>query len=411
MVSKWLWGAAAARAAREGAAGMAARIAGLYGAQFLAIGMMMPLLPVWLHARGLDAVLIGRVLAAQSLVRVVASPLLGQVADRLGAIRPVMLGAAAASWLLLALTAWAADGALMIAAGIVASAFFFAPLVPLMETLAVRAGQRLGVAYGRLRLWGSLTFIIGSMLAGVALDIIAARHLVWLLVAAQALVMAAVLLTPARAEGSAAAGAPGNSGSDSAHWRALLSAPFMLFIVVAGLVQASHAFVYGFSALHWRQVGYSGAVVGLLWATGVVAEIILFWFSAHVQARFGPVRLLMLAAGAGLARWAGLALDPPLAALFMLQALHGLTFGAAHLGAIMYVHTRVPARLAATGQAAYAAASMGLFMTPAMALSGWLYAHHGARGWLAMAAMCAVALALGPLLRRLSPKEPDRAGA
>ena len=378
------------------------RIALLYGAQFLAIGMMMPLLPVWLAARGLADAAIGQVQAGQSLARVVAQPLIAHIADRTGRVKAVMLGAAimavlAMAWLGLA------RGEAAIFAGVVAVAFFFSPLVPLTETVAVRAGARLGVAYGRLRLWGSLTFIIGAMVAGVLLDALPATMLVWALAAAQALVVVSIAAQPDWESGDAGAARP-EAGADAAGgWRALLSGAFALFLVVAGLIQASHALLYGFASLHWQRLGHSGLVIGALVATGVLAEVALFWFSGPVMERLGAVRLMMLAAAAGVVRWAGMAFDPPLALLFALQALHGLTFGAAHLGAIAYIRTRAPARLAATGQALYSAVSMGLFMTAAMWASGRLYAAFAARAWLAMAAMTLVALALAVVLRRVSP--------
>ena len=378
------------------------RIALLYGAQFLAIGMMMPLLPVWLSARGLADVAIGQVQAAQSLARVVAQPLVAHLADRTGRVKAVMLGAAvmavlAMVWLGLA------QGKAAIFIGVVAVAVFFSPLVPLAETVAVQAGARLGVAYGRLRLWGSLTFILGAVVAGVLLDTLPAAMLVWALAVAQALVVISIAAQPEWDCGDAGAAPAEMAGDGTGGWRELLSGPFVLFLVVAGLIQASHALLYGFASLHWQRLGHSGVVIGALVATGVLAEVLLFWFSGPVMERLGAVRLMMLAALAGVVRWTGMAFDPPLFPLFLLQALHGLTFGAAHLGAIAYVRTRAPARLAATGQAMYSAVSMGLFMTAAMWASGQLYAAFAARAWLAMAVMTLAALALAWLLRCVSP--------
>lgn len=383
-----------------GFASPAARIGLLYGALFLAIGMMMPLLPVWLAARGLTDAAIGQVQAGQSLARVVAQPLVAQVADASGRVRAVMLISLLLSMAALAWLGSGAEGA-GIFVGVVAAAFFFSPLVPLTESVAVRAETRLKVAYGRLRLWGSLTFIVGAMAAGALLDLLPAAMLVWALVAAQGLVALSVLMQPAQLLNRAPPEKVARR--EDGGWRALLSGPFLLFLVVAGLIQASHALLYGFASLHWQRSGHSGMVIGALVATGVLAEVVLFWFSAAVMARLGAVRLMMLAAVAGVVRWTGMAFDPPLMALFMLQGLHGLTFGAAHLGAVTYIRTRTPARLAATGQALYSAISMGLFMTVAMWASGQLYAVHGARAWLAMAAMMLMASLLGFVLRRFSP--------
>ena len=383
-----------------GAASSTVRIGALYGALFLAIGMMMPLLPVWLAARGLTDAVIGQVQAGQSLARVVAQPLVAHVADASGRMRLVMLASALAS---VAALAWlgVGSGEVAIFTGVVMAAFFFSPLVPLTESVAVREGARLGVAYGRLRLWGSLTFVLGAVLAGISLDALPAAMLVWALVAAQGLVVASIALQPEWLMDGPARAAAAVAGRGSR--RTLLSGAFLLFLLVAGLIQASHALLYGFASLHWQRLGHSGVVIGALVATGVLAEVALFWFSGPVMERIGAVRLMMLAAAAGVARWAGMAFDPPLAGLFALQALHGLTFGAAHLGAVAYVRTRAPARLAATGQAMYSAVSMGLFMTVAMWASGRLYAAHGARAWLAMAAMTLAALVLGFALRRVSP--------
>ena len=382
----------------------AVRIGLLYGALFLAIGMMMPLLPVWLAARGLADATIGQVQAGQSLARVVAQPLVAHLADASGRVRAVMLASALLSTMALAwLGAGAGGSEAGIFIGVVAAAFFFSPLVPIAESVAVREGARMGVAYGRLRLWGSLTFIMGAMVAGVLLDLLPAAALVWALVAAQGLVALSIAVQPVALMDGREASVPAEKGA----WRALLSGTFLLFLLVAGLIQASHALLYGFASLHWQRLGHSGVVIGALVATGVLAEVVLFWFSGPVMERIGAVRLMMLAAVAGIVRWTGMALDPPLVALFALQALHGLTFGAAHLGAIAYIRTRAPARLAATGQAMYSAVSMGLFMTAAMWASGRLYAAHGARAWLVMAAMMLAALVAGAALRRLSPP-PER---
>ncbi len=107
---------------------------------------------------------------------------------------------------------------------------------------------------------------------------------------------------------------------------------------------------YALGSLAWPGQGYSDAVIGLLWATGVVAGIVLFYVSGPIMARLGAVRLLMLAAAAAVLRWTVTALSPPLAVLFLMQVLHGLTFGAAHLGAVLFVTPPAPPWLYATAQ-------------------------------------------------------------
>ncbi len=380
---------------------LAVRVAAVYATLFFGIGVSLPFLPVWLKAKGLDAQTIGLALALQSLMRVLVAPAVSHLADRLGRLRPVMMAAAATSLAGLAWLGGVAEGAGALLFGVAVAYGAFAPLMPLSDAYAVSASRRLGLDYGRMRLWGSLAFIAGSMVAGAVQDVLPTQHLIWLIVGAQAALMAAIALLPRRERETA--GGQG-AGEDKEDGLAILSVPFFLFVTVAGLVQASHAFVYGFSALHWKSLGHSGTVVGLLWTTGVVAEIVLFWFSGPVMARLGAVRLLMIGATAGVVRWLGLSLDPSLGLLFLLQALHGLSFGATHLGAIEFLRSRLPLSRLATAQAVYGAVSHGLFMTSAMWLSGFLYHRFGAHGWWAMAAMACAALLLALPLRRLAPR-------
>ncbi len=380
----------------------AGRVALLYGAQFLAVGMAMPLLPVWLAALGLGSAAIGQVLAAQSFSRMLAQPVIARVADRTGGLREVMLACALLALLVSTWLGSLARGFWPILLGVAAAWFFFSPLIPLTEVLAVRVGERHGVAYGRMRLWGSLAFILGAMLAGLLLDALPAAMLIWAVVAAQFLTALGVLAQQ-RAEAGLSVADMSKNTAHAGNWKELLNAGFMLFLVVGGLVQASHAMLYGFAALHWRALGYSGLTIGGLVTAGVLAEVALFWFSGQLMRRVGAARLLMLGAAAAAMRWLGMAFDPPLPVLYGLQLLHAFTFGAAHLGAIAFIRTRAPARLAATAQAIYSSISMGLFMMLAMSASGQLYAAYGARAWLAMAAMAALAVPLAGLLRRVMP--------
>jgi PPP family 3-phenylpropionic acid transporter len=125
---------------------------------------------------------------------------------------------------------------------------------------------------------------------------------------------------------------------------------YALFVLAAGLLQASHAVYYGFGSLHWRSAGLSDRLIGLLWSEGVLAEILLFAFSAGMLRRIGPLNLLLLGAGGGIVRWTFTAATSDPVALVGLQLLHGLTFGAAHLGAMHYMARAVSPGLTASAQ-------------------------------------------------------------
>jgi PPP family 3-phenylpropionic acid transporter len=357
--------------------GFAARLAALYAAMFVGVGMQLPFFPLWLKAKGLDAGMIGLVLAAPLVARMLAIPLVSRQADRRDALRGAIMLASAGSVAGYVLVGLAGGPAAILLAYAVAS-LAFTPVMPLAETYALRGLAARGRAYGPVRLWGSAAFILGSMTAGFAADLIPARDLIWLIAAASLLTAGAALgLAPLDAMPAASA-APAPRGS------LLRDRPFIAVLVAASLIQSSHAVYYGFSTLQWRAAGLDGSAIAGLWALGVVAEIVLF----ALQGRLPPyitAAVLLVAGGLGaVLRWTAMALDPPAAWLPALQLLHALSFGATHLGALGFVARNAPPGLGATAQG-YLALALGTTMAAMTALSGGLYGAFGARAYAAMA--------------------------
>jgi len=341
--------------------------------------VQLPFLPVWLAAKGLDAASIGLVLAVPMVVRAVVIPFATHIADRYQALRAVIAAAAAAAVLGYGATGLS-QGAAAITAGFALASAFYTPLMPLADAYAFRGLNGIGRSYGPVRLWGSAAFIGGSFAAGFLLDVIAARDLIWLIVAAMALTAAAgfALAPLAPRPGVAAPPAPPAPSA-----RALLrDRGFLAVAAGAGLIQASHAVYYGFATLDWQAAGLGGGEIATLWALAVVAEIALFAASGRLP--FKPTTLLMAGAGGAVIRWSAMAFDPLPPVLLLLQCLHALSFGATHLAAVGFVARAAPVELSATAQG-HLAVALGLIMAGAMGLSGVLYARLGSLAYLAMA--------------------------
>jgi PPP family 3-phenylpropionic acid transporter len=133
-------------------------------------------------------------------------------------------------------------------------------------------------------------------------------------------------------------------------------------------------------------VGYSDALIGALWAEGVVAEVVLFAFGNRVVRMLGPERLIVLGGLAATVRWTMTGLTDALPVLVCVQALHALTFGATHLGAMHFVARTIAPSLSATAQSLYSAAVMGLGLGLMLLISGELYGRFGGGAYQAMAA-------------------------
>ena len=354
------------------------RLALLYAGLFGSIGVQLPFLPVWLAAKGLDERSIGMVLAIATAARVATVPFGTRAADRFGNLKGAIV--IAAGLCALALTALGLSGTLpVIALCLALAACTSGVALPVTEAYALRGLAARGRSYGPVRLWGSAAFIGGAMATGLLLDWIAAVHLIWILVGSYWLTLvAATLLQPVDVPGAPAA----RSGGGVAQ---LLRQPALLAVIVAsGCVQASHALFYAFGTLQWSAAGLSGPSIATLWSLSVLAEIVLFALSSRFPPWLGPAALLGLGAAGAVVRWGAMALDPGLALLPALQALHALSFGATHLGAVQFVARAAPAHLAATAQGMLATAN-GTLMAAAMAASGMLNAAFGVAGYAAMA--------------------------
>jgi PPP family 3-phenylpropionic acid transporter len=357
--------------------GFAPRLAALYIALFIFSGVQLPFFPVWLKAKGIDPSLIGLIVAVPSLVRVFGIPFAAREADRRDELRLAIVICACVSvgaYLLVGLSA----GALAIFLTYAFASVFYAPVMPLTETYALKGLAARGRAYGPVRLWGSVAFIVASFVTGLAIEVMPAQHLIWILVAASALVaFAGLALMPIGAEPGAA-----RPSAPTARGGLLRDRGFLAVLAAASLIQASHAVYYGFSSLQWRSDGLDGGSIGALWAIGVIAEIVLFAFQGRLTV--SPTALLMIGATGALLRWGVMMLDPPAALLPFLQILHGATFGATHLGALTYVARRADEGQAATAQG-HLAIALSAAMAAASAVSGPLYAAYGVKSYAAMA--------------------------
>lgn len=372
-----------------------ARFLVLYAALYGAYGVLSPVLPGFLAARGLTPGEIGLLLAAAGALRLAVGPLAGAFTDRHRAGRSVL----AASLALAGLSALAhlpgtglaqlIGPALLYAAGTAAPA----PLADALALAAARGGA--AFQYGWVRGAGSAAFIVGTAAAGWLIGL---YGLAAALVASGGLFLAAgtaALALPAGPGGAARAGAPWHG------FAALVALPrFRRTVLVAALVIGAHAMHDGFAMILWRSAGIAATTAGLLWSVSVAAEVLVFLLvGPPLLARIGPATGIAVAACAGGLRWAVLASTTALPWLAAAESLHGLSFALLHLACLGLIEASTPADLRTTALALYGTLGLGLSGVAATLASGALYGAFGASAFWAMAALSLAALPLVPALR------------
>ncbi len=364
---------------------------------FAVTGMHLPYWPVWLEAQGITPAGISALVALGYFTRMVAAPGLSYFADAIGDRRAPLIWLAALH--LVGLGAfWLAEGFLAIAAITIVASGSYAAIIPLKESLTMGWVIAKDYDYGRIRLWGSLAFIVMSVTGGLLLSPFGADAiLVALMVLAGVMIAAGFALPPDPRKGEQGTRARVNARAVGA----LLRQPaFILFMISASAVMASHAVYYAFGTINWQRLDYSNGFIGALWGLGVFAEIVLFAFSAAFVRKLTAPQLLMLGALAAVVRWTWTAFNPHWIILILLQCLHAATFGATHLGVMHYIARAVPSELAATAQGIFGAIGGGVVMGLVMLSAGPLYSGLAAYAYLPMAGLGLVGLAAAYLLQK-----------
>jgi len=378
-----------------------ARFALFYSAFYIGFGAYLPYMPVWFEARGLSPEMIGAAGAAAMAGRVLAAPLGAYLADRAPRRRMAVAAFSIAALLIFLAHIPAHEPWLIVAlAGLVGGAY--TGINPIIDAFAMGESRRRRFAFGPPRAIGSGAFILGNVGCGALISLLGGEAaLYWTLAGAALAVLASFWLPEGRRAPAPAPGVP-RPGVRAA----LVAGGMPLAFAASALIQGAHGFYYTFSAVAWQAQGIAPAWIGALWATGVGAEIVFFTLSARYMARFPPAVLIALGGAAAILRWGLLSLSPPLAALFALQGLHALSFGATYLGFLRYASDHVPDRFAATAQAVNSALSGGLVLAAASFASGFAYAAFGAGGFAMMAIPAGLGLACAIMLANRGRSRP-----
>jgi PPP family 3-phenylpropionic acid transporter len=284
-------------------------------------------------------------------------------------------------------------------------AIALAPTTNIADALAVTAARRQGWEYGSARGAGSAAFIVASVLAGVAVS----RFAIDVTVVLQAALMLTVPMILWFVPPVLASRLAEPVELDSI--RSLLGlAIFRRVVAAAALILGSHALHDTFSVIRWTNAGISAQTASMLWSLAVAAEVFVFFLAGPwLLKRLSPAHAIAIAAVAGALRWLVSALTLDLAAIALIQPLHGVTFALLHLACMRLLAENVPSHFAATAQAVYGTLGVGANSALVTIASGWLYGAVGPAAFFVMAAICLAALPVALSMRAVAarPRQPS----
>ncbi|WP_240229747.1 MFS transporter [Devosia lacusdianchii] len=325
-----------------------------YATLFTSGAVSNPFLPIWLSERGIGTAEIGVINAAPIFAMIVINLIVGRLADRASDWRTVIvIGSILAAIPPIFLLFMDSYVAVIILWTLVIVPF--QAIAPVVDAAAYRMARRTGMDFGAIRVWGTIGFVVVTLLAGVVLDRLGPQAFIPLLIAVsviRALMSLGLPLFRAPDEYMRPMhpiDAPINpliAIRLGQMWRPW----FLLTLIGASLLHGSHMMQMGFGALIWAEEGIPGWVIGILWAVAPTAEILAMVFFERITKRFAARHLILLGCIAGAIRWWGFALEPDIWVLVLLQTLHLATVGLTFLGITNFIANWTSEDIAAEAQ-------------------------------------------------------------
>jgi PPP family 3-phenylpropionic acid transporter len=329
------------------------RLSAFYFFYFAVLGALVPYWSVYLRSIGFDARQIGELMALLMLSRIVAPFVWGWIADHKGQRMTVVRLAA-----LLATITYA--GVFLtthfwrLALVMLAFSFFWNATLPQLEAATMNHLGGEASRYARVRLWGSVGFIVAVVGLGLLFDYVETGWLLPVVLLLMAGIWVSSLFVPDREMA-------GDIGHPGPLLGVIMRPEVFAFLLTCFLMQASHGPYYTFYTIYLSDNSYSKTLIGMLWALGVVCEIGVFMLLHNMRVHIGLRHILLASIALAALRWLLIGYFPKnLSILVVAQVLHAATFGAYHATAVEMVHNFFRGRHQIRGQAIYGSISFGV---------------------------------------------------
>lgn len=341
-----------------------------YFAYFAFVGAYVPYFSLYLESRSLSPSDIGLLMSIGQLVRMLVPSFWGWLSDHSGKRTPLVRWSAILSFACFG-SYFVADSFWSLLGATLLLHLFWSGALPLVEALTFAHLKSEASAYGRIRMWGSVGFIVTVMGVGLALDHLPVGSVLWI---AWCLLGGVIVIAFSLSEASIA-----DARSDQIMPRTF-GEPRVIALLVAGFFMvAAHGPLYVFYSIHLVGNGYGTAVAGGLWSLGVLAEILVFLWMPQLSRRFSIKPILLMCFVLACVRFLIIAWWVDfLWLLIIAQLLHAATFGAHHVATVAALNQWFPDSQQGRVQALYGSLSFGAGGMIGAILAGYAWEQQGA---------------------------------
>ncbi len=335
-----------------------------YFLYFGVLGIFLPFFNLYCYHLGFSGFRIGILSAVRSVAMVLFPMIWGALADRLDARRPIYILCCFCSALIWMLYLFTVDFWPMLAITIFYG-IFYSPIISFLEAFSMDILGKEKKSYGRIRVWGSVSFIAVVLVLGKMIDLYSVEMIVVLILAGSLMLAVISLKIP---DVRITKMNRLSSGS-----RSFLERRVLVFLFCAFLMLVSHGAYYGFFSIHLENLGFGSTFIGLTWALASAAEILVMLRSGQIFNRFSINTVLIFSFMVAALRWLILFFVQSAALILLSQVLHALTYGTFHIASILYIDRLAPDKAKTFGQAVNNAISYGLGLMVGFFINGYLY--------------------------------------
>lgn len=370
------------------------KLSGFYFFYFASLGVLIPYWSLYLKSLGYNSLTIGSLIAILPATKLIAPYIWGWLADHTRRSMFIIRVASILALLTFSLV-FISDQLWWLTVSMLLFSFFWNAILPQFEAMTLNHLGPNVHRYSMIRLWGSLGFIVVVVLIGDLLQsfdasiIPLAVLLTFVFIAITSFVVPEKLNVPHE--------------DHSPIWHVIKQPKVLAFLAVCFLMLCSHGPYYTFYTIFLQEQGYSSHMIGVLWAVGVLAEVIIFLLMHRLLPMFGARKLLLVTLLLTTARWLliGFFVDD-LTMLFLAQLFHAFSFGVFHAVGISLVHEYFTGSHQGRGQALYASTSYGAGVAVGSLVSGMVWDLWGASVLFMLAASCTL-LALAIVWKFIRP--------
>ena len=356
------------------------RLSRFYFIYYFFVGAFVPYWGLYLKSEQFSAADIGILMSLFQISRIFAPNFWGWLADHTGKRAPWIRLTAFLGLCGFVAVFWA-HGFFWMFFVMAALSLFTSSTLPLAESLTLAHLATTNGHYSRIRMWGSSGFIVAAVVLGFLIDWSGITSLLWFLLAVQVTMF---LLTYSLPEPKVAA----HPHDHFSIWQVVRQPNVIALLVGCSLMVTAHGVLYNFYSIYLSEHGYSKGMIGLLWAIGVICEIVIFMLMPKILRRFTLKMILLISLMLAVLRFTmiGIAVDS-LWLLILAQTLHAATFGSFHAASVEVITQFFNGRHQAKGQAIYNSVAYGVGGTVGGVAGGYALQYLGGQQTFMLAAV------------------------